>query len=665
MSRPVLLILLLFAVLAGTGENIHSRLLALGTTLWEDYATLRQDAPAPDCDPDFDLQSRLDALEAESLAADDGLDLFAETFDREAAARSLENQRQLCRDDLAAHALRLTQVDAGLRAFRWVEQGFASLILIAIEQQPRVLMLTLLLAAFLATRSGHHIAFRTVHTRLDHRVSLTAQTAAHALLSLSALTFWMGKQSSGMNLHQADVILLLALGAGGLTALTLWQIGRRPPELQPGGSLGNALLTIPIYTWMLLFAGLHFWGREGHLPGIAIYFTQLLQMSGLYLNIALFLWVGMLLKQTRLGERLFAVLVPLRLPPGLLAVVALLLTALPTAYTGASGIIVLALGAVVYQEMRRVGTRRQFAQAVTAMTGSTGVVLQPCLLVVGIAMLNKEVVTAELFDWGLWVFLLSQVVFLGFALAVKTTPLHWPRDPAQWRSCAHEARSLWPYILIGALILGLYALVLNAHLDEFSAPIILPVLLLAWLAWERRRQAADGTWRQAVGQSIGESGTHIGALLMLMGCSFAVGGLLQNSGGASLVTLDLGSPLLAMALLMVCLVVIGMLMDPFGALVLVSATLAPMAYANGIHPIHFWMTCLVAFELGYLTPPVALNHLLTRQAVGSEEIEAGRSHADLRTVPGGFYYRHERYLLPLMTMIATLLIVAFAPLVWR
>ena len=84
--------------------------------------------------------------------------------------------------------------------------------------------------------------------------------------------------------------------------------------------------------------------KEHYPGGIAVYFTQLFQMSGLYLNIALFIWVGMLLKQSQLGIKLFAVFVPLRLPPELLGLLAVALMALPTAYTGASGIIIIAMG---------------------------------------------------------------------------------------------------------------------------------------------------------------------------------------------------------------------------------------------------------------------------------------------------------------------------------
>ena len=35
--------------------------------------------------------------------------------------------------------------------------------------------------------------------------------------------------------------------------------------------------------------------------------------------------------------------------------------------------------------------------------------------------------------------------------------------------------------------------------------------------------------------------------------------------------------------------------DPYGAAILVSATIAEVAYQSGINPVHFWMVVLVAF----------------------------------------------------------------------
>jgi len=106
------------------------------------------------------------------------------------------------------------------------------------------------------------------------------------------------------------------------------------------------------------------------------------------------------------------------------------------------------------------------------------------------------------------------------------------------------------------------------------------------------------------------------------------------------------------------LVVLGMIMDAFGAVILVTATVATIAYSSGIHPIHFWMVTLVAFELGYLSPPVALNHLLTRQVVGEAEVLAAQQEE------GTFYQRHERIIMPLIAMGISLVLVAFVPLLF-
>ena len=97
----------------------------------------------------------------------------------------------------------------------------------------------------------------------------------------------------------------------------------------------------------------------------------------------------------------------------------------------------------------------------------------------------------------------------------------------------------------------------------------------------------------------------------------------------------------------------------FGAVVLVSGTLAPIAYDNGIDPLHFWMMVLVAFELGYLLPPVALNQLLARQVLGVEEMDT----ADNEVKSEPFFRRYERYILPVIVMTIGMLVVAYGPLI--
>ena len=82
---------------------------------------------------------------------------------------------------------------------------------------------------------------------------------------------------------------------------------------------------------------------------------------------------------------------------------------------------------MVYDELRKAGAGRQLALATTAMSGSLGVVLNPCLLIVVVAALNKEVTTTEMYDWGFWVFIMSATLF---SLIVCKTEGNWRPRPA-------------------------------------------------------------------------------------------------------------------------------------------------------------------------------------------------------------------------------------------
>ena len=169
-------------------------------------------------------------------------------------------------------------------------------------------------------------------------------------------------------------------------------------------------------------------------------------------------------------------------------------------------------------------------------------------------------------------------------------------------------------------------------------------------------QYAKRTLVKTLREATTETTGHIGALLMLMGLSVSIGGVIERAHLMDMVPASFDSIWLAMGLMVAILIVIGMVMDPYGAVILVSATIASIAYESGIDPVHFWMVTLVAFELGYRSPPVALNHLLTRQVVGEREVALASQEGH------NFWYRYEKFLLPLTVMGIALIIVAFLPL---
>ena len=437
--------------------------------------------------------------------------------------------------------------------------------------------------------------------------------------------------------------------------------------------LGGLLLGIPLYAYMAILCGLYFLVFEQHFAGVATYMNQMTEHANLYTNVALYVFCGMMLKNTDIADKFLAILRPFKLSPELLVFVIVLLSALPTAYSGASGIFVIAAGAIIYRELKQTKTRDGLALAGTAMSGSMGIVLSPCLLVVIVAALNNNVTTDELFSAGLSVFFVNIFVFAIVLFTTKQGRISFENPIKAMPEVGRAIIGVLPYIAIGAAVLLFMRYGFGAAFDEYKAPVLLPFMLLVLLVYDRTM--ARRAWRRmpeaerpktaphGIGRSLFDSvnstSIHSGGLLSLMTLSVCIGGIIDRANLNALLPQHFSSPFIAMALLFVILVIIGMIMDPYGAVILVSATLTQIAASNGIAPIHFWVTVLCAFELGYLTPPVALNQLLTRQVVG----ESAYAYERATDRPKNFWYRHERILLPVAVKGIVLLLVAFMPLI--
>jgi TRAP-type C4-dicarboxylate transport system permease large subunit len=687
-ALPAFLVLV-FVIILNTSHTMHAQLLQLGESVWEGYFMLRHDPVEPSCNLNMDIDTELARIvEERNNQPMDEFDLFApEPVDPAVMRKSLEAAQAQCEIKYDQYNATKDRITPAVEIFRSVELGVANFGELGMATQRIMLAILVLICGGTALFRRHHIALRPMVTAMDYRVAAGAQFVAFAILFYSVYSFKEVAFSAGIEVSTEHAVLhwLWIFGFGAPLALTLYQMVVIPKDAEPGGNFLKAQLAIPLYATMCLISGTYFI-LAGHPAGIGIYLNQMMELSQLFLNVGLYVWIGMLLKRTEMAQKVFNIFRPLKLPPEMLAVAVVALAAVPTAYTGGSGIFVIAVGGLIYMELRRAGARRQLALAATAMSGSLGVVLRPCLLVVIVAALNNEVTTDQLFGWGVKVFFLTTVLFAAYALLTRKEPVAIQRpDGNVWPEFKEALKPLIPYVILIAVTLVVYALLLNAYLDEFSAPIILPVLLLVILIYERLNQEKDVLKREnlnidyvghrleesyddlkqgrdSIEKTIREATTettgHIGALLMLMGMSVSIGGVIERAEVMTMVPTEFSSIWLAMALLVGILVVIGMVMDPYGAVILVSATIASIAYESGIDPVHFWMVTLVAFELGYLSPPVALNHLLTRQVVGEEEVRLSKEEV----VGENFWYRNEKILLPLATMATALLIVAFLPL---
>ncbi|WP_148863500.1 TRAP transporter large permease subunit [Marinobacter fonticola] len=655
----VLLALLVFTLLLGMGNSLHSRMLWIGEQTWPDYYLLNPWATEPTCSVDRDVeaavQQRMQAYKPDPDA------LFSSPPDAQALRESFRRNLALCEKKHAMFATNQEQITPALTLFKVVEQGIADWLLDNIDLTKYLFLGLFALAAMIAAFDADHIALRLPRNRSEWTLSQAVQLLVNGLMAYSLSTY-AGQLGDSRSSDALRDLQYAWTGVFGLfVAINAYRLTVVPERIRPGKLSPSSFLSIPLYCKMGLIAMAYFYFVDGYSSGLAIYFGQMSNLASMFINIGLYVLVGMVLKQTRLPGLLLNVIQPFRLPAPALASLMIFATAFPTAFTGASGIFILAVGGVIYDELRKSGAGRQLSLATTAMSGSMGVVLNPCLLIVVVAALNKEVTTDELYGWGFWIFMMSASLF---TLVVCKTQGNWkPRpQPGAFAEAARRLTPLMPYALVAALAIGLIWFLLGLTFNEYSAPLILPLVMLALVfldAGKGSREPGQSRTAAFCSRSVAaasDSAVHIGALLALIGFSVCLGGILERSDVVHAIFPEgLSNPWIIMLVIVVMLTFIGMIMDPFGAVILVSATIAQAAINLGIVPLHFWLVCLVAFELGYLSPPVALNHLLTRQVVGETEVLAAE-----RT--GSFWHRYERLLLPLVVMGSTLLIVAFVPM---
>ncbi|MEC7120104.1 MAG: TRAP transporter large permease subunit [Pseudomonadota bacterium] len=709
LATILVLLLLVLTLIIGTGSMIHGQLLRMGERMFGNpdagiqYSFLRADPEKPTCDPNPNIDAQVQ--QEMSKPADDLFgDLFGDAKDPEQIRQSLVAAQKLCQEKFTSYDAINTHITPTVRAYRTFETAFFGIFRFGMDNRSLILVLLIAIAAIRTTAGIHHIGIRPPATKIDFMVYNGSMVLGNALLLFSSVSYFFSRRTTGLELETLSIVInvLWIVLFAVLMLISVWKMIKPPTPVKEGGSFGLALLAMPLFAVMAIVTGIPFIFFQGYPTGQAIYMGQLIEYANLFLNLALFIWIGMLLKQTRVVDLFINILRPWNFSPELLTWILMLGAAVLTAYTGASGIFVIAAGAIIYKEVLNSGARRQYALAATAMSGSLGVVLRPCLLIVVIAAMNREVTTDLLYGHGIYIFLVSSTLLLIFSLFLADQKVRIAAPSQALRPSVREFGPVAPYIVVTIAVIAAYYFLLDTKLDEFTAPLILPFIMLAVVAYDKLRRdpaqpvpvvgatasasdvesvslakAADSTapqsdylrtndpkgkerrigFNQAVFNATHEAMGHIGALIMLMALTVSVGGLIERSHVMEAIPTDMASPLMAISILLVLLVFVGMVMDPFGAVILVTATVAPVAYANGIDPVHFWMIVLAAFELGYLSPPVALNQLLARQVVGEKEMD----EADAEVRHKSFYYRYERWILPFVVMLLTLLIVAYAP----
>lgn len=369
-----------------------------------------------------------------------------------------------------------------------------------------------------------------------------------------------------------------------------------------------AALGLPLFV-VLGAAGLIASWRVGMDPAILIVELDRIASSPNLIAIPLFTLAGVVLARGGSAQRLVRFFdTAMGWLPGGLCTVTLSVCAFFTAFSGASGVTILALGGMLCPMLSRAGYRERFVCGLLTSSGSLGILFPPSLavLVYGIV---AGVSIDELYLAGLVPGMVLLLMLIGFS-ANAGLRLHAARPAFRWSTVLQATRmAIWDLLLPFGIALGIFGGFVTV--GEVAACTVAYVVILEVLVHrsiDLRRQFA------AIVQ---ETSLLVGSLLIILGAAIGLTNLLIDAEVPmkllGWVEGHVDSPLHFLLLLNLFLILVGAAMDIFSAIMVVVPLLLPLAAHFGIDPIHLGIIILANLEIGYNTPPVGINLFIASQ----------------------------------------------------
>lgn len=390
------------------------------------------------------------------------------------------------------------------------------------------------------------------------------------------------------------------------------------------GLLILALLGTPLFIVIATGAILGFYLSDIDLQAIPIEYFRITDMPVL-IAIPLFAFTGYLLSESKAPHRLVRLTNAfLGWLPGGLAIVALFACSIFTAFTGASGVTIVALGALLYPALLESGYREKFSLGLVTTSGCLGLLFAPALPLILFAVIAQQmgvgrpVSVDDMFLAGILPGLL--MLFLLSLWSIKHRPAHSTRPfslPEAWAALKDAAWEVpLPIVVLGGIYSGYFAV------SEAAAVTAFYVLVVELLIYR------DISWRQ-LPAVMRQSMVLVGGILVILGASLASTNYLIDAQVPThlfeTIRALVNNRLTFLLLLNVFLLILGTMLDIFSSIVLVVPLLLPMAIGYDIDPVHFGIIFLANLQLGYLTPPVGMDLFIASYRFGRPIMELYRS----------------------------------------
>lgn len=364
-----------------------------------------------------------------------------------------------------------------------------------------------------------------------------------------------------------------------------------------------ALLRTPLFLIISAIALVSFYTADIDISVVIIEMSRLAD-TPILVSLPLFIFAGVLLSESQAPKRMLHFSqIFLGWLPGGLAVISLFVCAIFTAFTGASGVTIFALGGILLPALLADGYDEKFSMGLITSSGSLGLLFPPSLPLILYGVIAGSRID-HLFLAGILPGLCMLALLAGYAI-IKSGPVKKKRRSTKKDFVEGLKEIGWelplPFLLIGgiyggflvpseaAAVTALYVLIVEVFIHrDISLSQLFPIM--------------------------SKSMVLFGGILVILAASMASTNFLIDQEVPTrlfeFIQKYIDSKYSFLLLLNIFLLLVGAMLDIFSALILIVPLILPIAIGYGIDPIHLGIIFLTNLQIGYCTPPVGLNLFL-------------------------------------------------------
>jgi len=302
------------------------------------------------------------------------------------------------------------------------------------------------------------------------------------------------------------------------------------------------------------------------------------------------------------------------------SIVVLISCAFFTAFTGASGVTIIALGGLFYPILIKEKYPEGFSLGLMTSSGSLGLLFPPSLPLILYALVSKTNVD-KLFIAGVipGILIILIVSFYNIKMARASQSIKSKFDFKKVIAAAREAG--WeiplPFIILTGIYGGIFTVTEAASVAAFYT-LFTEVIIYR-----------DLNFREDVPRIMKDSMILIGGILIILGMAMGLTNYLidEQIPMKILATMRkfIDNKLMFLMLLNVFLLIVGCMMDIFSAIIVVVPLIVPIAQSFGVDMVHLGIIFLTNLEIGYSTPPVGINLFIAGSRFNKPIVELYRA----------------------------------------